>query len=1605
MNRESSLKSYLKHSKNAVKNFEAALKLGQHSLDTNRDEKEAPAILVGIIKICGKILEIKCNNLENLVRVRAHGYIKGARHALHYEIDRYNEYVISYASLTGEQLTRLSTFLPENIASGKSLAVVPTLSYVEQYVQLASDEVDSHSNTMVITPALTADDLIGHVSQPKGHFACGSYIRKAKSAVGKLNAECTRIKKLISKNKLTRMTYENKLQSLEARTPEIDRATEKYKNKVLSLSIKYGQKVAGIKTVKTRSAFARTRLSLAVNRMAIEREKLIVAFECMRVAYREGKLSQRRAVARIFEEAIRSYNLSADQTTKATGTLFEKLPDTLVEYACRGGEVQIPVVAYKRTLVEKVGDNARMISMSLRNDIAPDEETFNENSKRVLENRESIVNIASLSDEAVTVDRASAVAKVILESLNESADMVVTADEFQQFEVKTKRAVKYFKRALKGTEKAISRAFDEHGVVTALVENLRVIANIVEVGRLNITVARRLNRKDLARSYGKTLYKYIELYNGRAIDYMSIVGEQFSRITTATSRELVENAEKLKVPVITYKDNYIEVFPKDPLKDATYEKPRLWRKGVYTPLMMHHYRLTENRAVETTVVNSPFVFDVMLDETPATSWYHPVTIWQRLFQWTQPIEAWWHRIHTNIEIWFVDESLVFSKSGLLGRERRNEKKKKKFELQLKRLNEKHAAKILQLETVVHESDRHSASYQKKLYDINNKFSRKIYRIKARWMRDCTERNEARLLLERLVLERERLAGVNKVLLKYRSYGRLTFFPNILARYKKKFINAINAHNKTAETLSELIGIKFSQVSTSVAEEIIRYGKMIKFPEIVCCREVIETVDGKQRTVGDRWHGYGLYTGTSGAPAAAGKAPVMSVGAMGYATDMGVPFLKADFDGMTMLGMTPGGVPLIGFSQTGETSIPFTGTPMMLSGADNSVVLDAGMYGQDTLILGAADVNDPHSGINRRAIDAEYADDAEEDAKDIHSGCEVETPLDIEAKLIEERFRRSLRARSMTSVDNVANWWKLLFSEINVAIMRKVGVRPQGFLRGLLPPKDKFLEIVNTKVSEKDVITLQYIARVGGIIEIECKKLYSATKTGVRRSQRVWSGWLYDDIEVYNKLVKEFNSGHERHMHLETLSLNIPDIIRFRTEDRPPIPQILSLRNRVKLDEGSTPITTDNIYDKILEYARGSAVRKLSPMNSAWFKKVTLPRLNRLHKNGNRAGVLSIATKVIVERSDRNYLIRQQNENRHYAIRYEKARAMKRYNRRTLRAVGVANDPIKYQAKVHSILRKYLASNFRIDYNMRIRQLIYRALTIENVIYWAVTLGLASVVAIAAVFQASSPALQVLVAATLVWAAMPIILLLLRIVYDIVMLIAQIVLAFRNIWLVKYGARDIERNRYGAILDCFVSEQYRLLIACERLHQKPTSVGARRMIINAVNDYNKRAPVFSKILRVPISPIDISSLTDKLTSGISHPLPELQNFVYVRELVERVDTHERGKTLKERELRELVSQINQIINSINLSGDVNQVAVDFLQGAMERLINYIQTGIRPTQNERYELKRDLIDAISQFNLDEGKKELFARDVIIVIDQLGGRDSRRIIGVLAEDDMTH
>ena len=243
------------------------------------------------------------------------------------------------------------------------------------------------------------------------------------------------------------------------------------------------------------------------------------------------------------------------------------------------------------------------------------------------------------------------------------------------------------------------------------------------------------------------------------------------------------------------------------------------------------------------------------------------------------------------------------------------------------------------------------------------------------------------------------------------------------------------------------------------------------------------------------------------------------------------------------------------------------------------------------------------------------------------------------------------------------------------------------------------------------------------------------------------------------------------------------------------------------------------------------------------------------------------------------------------------------------------------------------------------------------------------------------------------------------------IVSALLLITRNIWLIRYGTRDVERNKYGITLDCFVAEQYKLLVACYDLSQQPRSRRRRKILLSLINDYNKKIEKYSKILRVPITEIESTSLIEKLTSGDGNRLlDELQNFVYVRELVVRTNEHDIGDVTGMRELDTMRESTERELNAIITRIRAQNLAEDdpntvMLSEGLQRLIRFVETGETPSDNERFELKFNLITSVRRLGgiLTNQEIESFSKNVTNLVDSLGKKSERKIVGVLAVDDM--
>jgi translation initiation factor IF-1 len=233
---------------------------------------------------------------------------------------------------------------------------------------------------------------------------------------------------------------------------------------------------------------------------------------------------------------------------------------------------------------------------------------------------------------------------------------------------------------------------------------------------------------------------------------------------------------------------------------------------------------------------------------------------------------------------------------------------------------------------------------------------------------------------------------------------------------------------------------------------------------------------------------------------------------------------------------------------------------------------------------------------------------------------------------------------------------------------------------------------------------------------------------------------------------------------------------------------------------------------------------------------------------------------------------------------------------------------------------------------------------------------------------------------------------------------------RNQHLQIIGAKAVEQNRNGVILDCFITEQYKILAVAERFRRNPRKRKWRRTLVKTVNEYNSLIGKYSEILRIPINKIEITRLSEKLMSDKPLPLTEIQNFLYARELIETVDKYKTGERLPEREFVNLINELNKRIDKLQMpesmeNGDL--LVFNNLAGKIRDLGYWISAESSPTPHERYRYKRDLYKVVEELRmggkLTDVEADAFCRDAFRVVDYLGGRQRRRIIRVLAKDDM--
>ena len=147
------LKKYIRKSNKAAKKIEKKLAAYEEARRIS-DEARSRIALCYAMNECGKILEIRCDNLSAAARIRHDKLVKKLRLGLYSEIERFNRKATEFAVETGEPLTRVSAFLPDHLTNNTGKAVIPVLAYRDRYEQLTPDDPEMPKAYVVSFPSV-----------------------------------------------------------------------------------------------------------------------------------------------------------------------------------------------------------------------------------------------------------------------------------------------------------------------------------------------------------------------------------------------------------------------------------------------------------------------------------------------------------------------------------------------------------------------------------------------------------------------------------------------------------------------------------------------------------------------------------------------------------------------------------------------------------------------------------------------------------------------------------------------------------------------------------------------------------------------------------------------------------------------------------------------------------------------------------------------------------------------------------------------------------------------------------------------------------------------------------------------------------------------------------------------------------------------------------------------------------------------------------------------------------------------------------------------------------------------------------------------------------
>ena len=322
------------------------------------DEREGAALVIECVTLAGKSVDIRCDVLTVAANFAPKKLLMKQKKLLSDSIAGYNEYAADYAGRTGEQLARLSTFLPDYIAAATGAALIPELSYRERYVEVyEKGEADGNTlsleaesknllaTTTLLKLSVSDEKLLGNisVSDKKG---VAKYFKSARNAYQTIDAQ---IKKLEKKRD--------------------------------------GKRVSD-----------KDRTMLYMQTVAAKKKKLAIALDVLSLACEHEHKKLIDDIRGDALELIGAYNLAVSECATLTGVNLSRVDQRVCDdILCGQGYKPLSLIAYRRELIERIGDRDRILGYSKKSAEPDNGVNVVEQERQIVEEGDSGVSDADIA--------------------------------------------------------------------------------------------------------------------------------------------------------------------------------------------------------------------------------------------------------------------------------------------------------------------------------------------------------------------------------------------------------------------------------------------------------------------------------------------------------------------------------------------------------------------------------------------------------------------------------------------------------------------------------------------------------------------------------------------------------------------------------------------------------------------------------------------------------------------------------------------------------------------------------------------------------------------------------------------------------------------------------------------------------------------------------------------------------------------------------------------------------------------------------------------------------------------------------------------------------